>query len=431
MRNLIIFLSTFTFTVLIVIFSSSPANAGGAGGSWGCPDGFQEEPTGGCSFVGNNSGGGGGTGGGGAGGSWGADCWKVGGGSPAPLQNSPIAVCRAYGGAFADCSGLVISDSPPKRGTTIRHPEYSLIGTFVCDAEPDFIPDPVPEPPPFPDIPPPTPDCNVCQSLYEIKLKLNVLKNQDIKYINQNINNMSQTINNIDNSITSLNVEMNTVNNNLMTINNNMGDLITNIENNNITNNEILNTVNNIDNSMADYSLKLGDIELALGDIDLKLDNTNKLVLDLGFDIEFIKNKLVNDDSKDYTDKLNEIIDLLQPCVPTETTVCPATFNDKKILEKLKELNDLLSEEFTPDDSSTTIDIEDKTDIDLDSGLISFGAPQCPPDEPINTMVNGYSFTDGFSHQPLCNFFTRLSPFIRAFGGFSAALILGGGLRRG
>ena len=245
------------------------------------------------------------------------------------------------------------------------------------------------------------------------------------------INNMFNTINNIDNSITSLKVEMNTVNNNLTNIDNSMGDLITNIENNNITNNEILNTVNNIDNSMTEYSLKLGDIDVALGDIDFKLDNTNKLVLDLGLDLEFIKNKLVNDDSKDYTDKLNEIIDLLQPCVPSETTVCPAAFNDQKILDKLKELNDLLSEDFTPDDSSTIIDIEDKTDIDLDSGLISFGAPQCPPDEPINTMVNGYSFTDGFSHQPLCNFFTRLAPFIKAFGGFSAALILGGGLRRG
>ena len=223
---------------------------------------------------------------------------------------------------------------------------------------------------------------------------------------------------------------MNTVNNNLTTINNNMGDLITNIENNNITNNEILNVVNNIDNSMTEYSLRLGNIELALGDIDVKLDNTNKLVLGLKPDIEFIKNNLVNGspEGKDYTQQLNEIIELLKPCEPTAEKPCP---DDDEVVKKLKEIQDYMQADFEPDTDSTAVEVEDLTDIELDRDLIKFGVAQCPPDNEFSTMVNGFSFSGGFKHKPLCDFFTLLSPFIKAFGGFSAALILGGGLRRG
>ena len=92
MRNLIIFLSTFTLTVLLAVFMSTPANAltipavdgaclsgwtlnssgsctsnstgNGAGGSWGCPDGWTTKPDGSCSFDGGGGGGGGGGSGG-------------------------------------------------------------------------------------------------------------------------------------------------------------------------------------------------------------------------------------------------------------------------------------------------------------------------------------------------------------------------------
>ncbi|MGO3340596.1 MAG: virulence factor TspB C-terminal domain-related protein, partial [Psychrobacter sp.] len=300
---------------------------------------------------------------------------------------------------------------------------------LIQNPEPEPEPD-IPPPPDFPDIPPPNPDCDVCQSLYEIKLKINHLKNQDINNITNIVNNMSQTINNIDNSITDLSVNQEITNNNLTTINNNMGDLITNIENNNITNNEIKNIVNNIDNSMTEYSLKLGDIELALGDIDLALDNTNKLVLGLKPDIDFIKNNLVNGspEGKDYTEQLNQIIELLKPCVPTAEKPCP---DDDAVVKKLKDIQDYMQADFEPSTDSTAVEVEDLTNIELDRNLIKFGVAQCPPDNEFSTMVNGFSFSGGFKHKPLCDFFTLLSPFIKAFGGFSAALILGGGLRRG
>ena len=420
MKNLIIFLSTFTLTVLLVVFMSAPANAGGAGGSWGCPDGWTTKPDGSCSF----DGGGGDTGGGGGGGSWGGTCY----GRDGATFSTPLEACHSLVGASGWWG---VSTIVGKKCFGSGQYSTRLLADIDCTANPEPEPEPEPDiPPDFPDIPPPNPDCNVCQSLYEIKLKLNVLKNQDINNITNITNKMTQTINKIDNSITSLNVEMNTVNNNLTTINNNMGDLITNIENNNITNNEILNTVNNIDNSMTEYSLRLGNIELALGDIDVKLDNTNKLVLGLKPDIEFIKNNLVNGspDGKDYTAQLNEIIELLKPCVPTAEQPCP---DDDAVVKKLKEIQDYMQADFVPDTDSTAVEVEDLTDIELDRNLIKFGVAQCPPDNEFSTMVNGFSFSGGFKHKPLCDFFTLLSPFIKAFGGFSAALILGGGLRRG
>ena len=454
MRNLIILLSTFTLTVLMVIFTSVPAVAGGAGGSWGCPSGWTTKPDGSCSF----DGGGGGTGGSGAGGSWIPEdgCFNNPiDGKPAKLSGATA--CGMVTSYYANDPNVgVLTFDPPdscikSNGTRfaalIRNPSCQVVqcpvgkesvnGVCVdkCPASSprnaagvcEFIP-----PPPFPDPPPPPADgeCNVCAQLYQINLKLNHLKNQDINAITNIINNMQTTVNNIDNSITSLNVEMNTVNNNLTTINNNMGDLITNIENNNITNNEILNVVNNIDNSLTDYALQLGDIKLALGDIDVKLDNTNKLILDLGLDIDWIKNKLVNGspEGKDYTQQLNEIIELLKPCVPTAGIPCP---DDDAVVKKLKEIQDYMEADFEPDTDSTEVEVDDLTDIELDRDLIKFGVAQCPPDSEFSTIVNGFSFSGGFKHKPLCDFFTLLSPFIKAFGGFSAALILGGGLRRG
>lgn len=424
MRNLIIFLSTFTLTILIVIFASAPANAGGAGGSWGCPDGWVTNSDGTCSGAGGSSGGGG------AGGSWkgctqemaNANCAKS-----VDFYGSPnkFLYWNSQSGDTwsAQCSGnysvtITGCDAPPDPDCSVG----SHLENGVCVKDPP--------PPDFPDLPPPDPDCNVCQSLYEIRLKLNTLKNQDIKIINQSILDMSQVINNIDNSIGDLNIDNSQINTNIENINTSITNLVTNIENNNITQNEIKNEVTNIYETMNDYALELGDIKLALGDISVDLDNTNKLVLDLGLDIDYIKNNLVNGspEGKDYTEQLNEIISLLKPCQPTAEQPCP---DDDEVLKKLKEIQDYMQADFVPDTDSTAVEVEDLTDIELDRNLINFGVAQCPPDNEFSTMVNGFSFFGGFKHKPLCDFFTLLSPFIKAFGGFSAALILGGGLRRG
>lgn len=439
MRNLIIFLSTFTLTVLLAVFMSAPANAGGAGGSWGCPEGWTTKPDGTCSF----GGGGGGSGGGGAGGSWEQCTYNI----SSTEGETGWDACKNHHGSAAIKFEFV--DNPSGSFTGYCHyqgvfnvhtsPVYSTCNTVEPPECPEGTeydgtscvkPPPPPPPPDFPDVPPPTPDCNVCQSLYEIKLKLNVLKNQDIKIINQSILDMSQTINNIDNSITSLNVSNTQINTNIENINTSITNLVTNIENNNITQNEIKNEITNIQNVMNDYSLQLGDIKLAMGDIDVKLDNTNKLVLGLKPDIEFIKNNLVNGspEGKDYTAQLNQIIELLKPCLPTAEKPCPG---DDEVVRKLKEIEDFMKADFVPDTDSTEVEVEDLTDIELDRNLIKFGVAQCPPDNEFSTMVNGFSFSGGFKHKPLCDFFTLLSPFIKAFGGFSAALILGGGLRRG
>ncbi|AXH75507.1 MAG: type II cytoskeletal 6A-like keratin [Inoviridae sp.] len=428
MKNFLYFVLILAFVSIFSFFFNNSAFAGGSGGSWGCPNGWTTKPDGSCSF----DGGGGGFGGGGGGTS--PPVCTTGGWTRTSIIEgqffaTPEAACIAIGAALNQ-TFLRYDTACRMQKPSGSLDQWTISKEGECDTPPPpDIPD-IPPPPDFPDIPPPPPDCDVCQSLYEIKLKINHLKNQDINNITNIVNNMSQTINNIDNSITDLSVNQQITNNNLTTINNNMGDLITNIENNNITNNEILNNITNIDNSMTEYSLRLGDIELALGDIELALDNTNKLVLGLKPDIDFIKNNLVNGspEGKDYTQQLNQIIDLLKPCEPTAEIPCP---DDDAIVKKLKEIQDYMQADFVPDTDSTEVEVEDLTNIELDRNLIKFGVAQCPPDNEFSTMVNGFSFSGGFKHKPLCDFFTLLSPFIKAFGGFSAALILGGGLRRG
>lgn len=412
MKNLIIFLSTFTATILIVIFASAPAHAdtggGGAGGEipQNCTYTISSEALG-----------------------------TVTGSTPHQVCTAFASGMRAYNPSgtshiqeYASSDGLTChfkyrpQSTEPYRATSVSI-------TKTCD---DVEPEPEPEPEVIPPPEKPSPDCNVCNAVYDLNVKITNIQNNN----NQNnydrrvnINNMQTTINNIDNSITDLSVNQEITNNNISNIFTEINNLTTNIENNNITNNEIKNEINNINNVMNDYSLQLGDIKMAMGDIDVKLDNTNKLVLDLRPDIEFIKNNLVNGspDGADYTEQLNQIIELLKPCDPTEVKPC---LGDDEVVKKLKEIQDYMQADFVPDTDSTAVEVDDLTNIELDRDLIKFGVAQCPPDNEFSTMVNGFSFSGGFKHKPLCDFFTMLAPFIKAFGGFSAALILGGGLRK-
>lgn len=419
MKNLIIFLSTFMATILIVIFASAPAHAnfggGGAGGE--TPENCTYKVTTANSFgtgvtphqacVGYQS-------------------------NRNAMDSSWVLVIQATASPDGSTCNFKFKDS---KDAPYKPYSYPIVKTCPVEPEPDPDPDPDPEPekpPVIPDPGKPSPDCNVCNAVYDLNLKITNIQNNN----NQNnydmrvsINNMQTTINNIDNSITDLSVNQSITNNNITNIMSEINNLSVNIENNNITQNEIKNEINNINNVMNDYSLQLGDIKLAMGDIDVKLDNTNKLVLDLGLDLDFIKNNLVNGspEGKDYTGQLNEIIELLKPCVPTEEKPCS---DDDAVVKKLKEMQDFMQADFVPDTDSTVVEVEDLTDIELDRNLINFGVAQCPPDSEFSTMVNGFSFSGGFKHKPLCDFFTMLAPFIKAFGGFSAALILGGGLRK-
>lgn len=413
MKNLIIFLSTFTATILIVIFASAPAHAESlAYGYRVSGSTYYSTPQQACAAYIDY-----------------ANQYNIDKGLPTRYSGQAVDM-------ICDVIGTVPGGSPTKYPQTIIYiPPADYPGgggDFNGGGAGGSWPEPEPDDGDG--------ECVPCNQLALINQKLNALNNNDIiinnvlndnsKVINQTIYDMSQTINNIDNSITDLSVNQSITNNNLTLIDNSLTNLITNIENNNITNNEIKNEINNISNEINNYSLQLGDIKLAMGDIDVKLDNTNKLVLGLKPDIEFIKNNLVNGspEGKDYTEQLNEIIELLKPCEPTAEIPCP---DDDAVVKKLKEIQDYMQADFVPDTDSTAVEVEDLTDIELDRNLIKFGVAQCPPDNEFSTMVNGFSFSGGFKHKPLCDFFTLLSPFIKAFGGFSAALILGGGLRRG
>ncbi|AXH75085.1 MAG: beta-propeller domains of methanol dehydrogenase type [Inoviridae sp.] len=446
MKSILCFITGLFIAIVFSLAFYVPIAKADGSGSWGCPSGWTTNPNGSCSF----DGGGGGSGGSGSGGSWddtNGKCYAVGGSAGSGWGK--VAACSSYSSIYNKSGYSVVGNLCTNGKDDDSDKYFRVLPDSSCGVKPkppkecpsgqindgndNCIKDPTP-PPDFPDVPPPDADCDPCQALYDIKLKLNHLKNVDINNITNVLNDMSTIVNNIDNSITDLSVNQQITNNYLTNIDNSIGDIITNIENNNITNNEIKNEVTNIKNVMNDYSLKLGDIELAMGDIDLSVKNTNKLVLDLGLDLDFIKNKLVNDDSKDYTPYLEQIIDLLAPCTPTPEKPCdiePENYDDAELIALLTLINDYMTEEFEPSLEDTTVPVTDLTNIELDRDLIKFGAAQCPPDEPINTTVNGLPFSTSISHTRQCNFFVAISPFVKSLGGFIAALTLGGGLRRG
>lgn len=81
--------------------------------------------------------------------------------------------------------------------------------------------------------------------------------------------------------------------------------------------------------------------------------------------------------------------------------------------------------------TSTNVVVTDKSsEIVIDDSRINFD-DQCPTPKDIDITVAGHSFSDALDYQPLCDFFTKLHPFVVGMGGISSALIIAGGVRRG
>lgn len=155
-------------------------------------------------------------------------------------------------------------------------------------------------------------------------------------------------------------------------------------------------------------AIETGDASIlaALADVQSAIDLTNLKLDKLNINLE----------------KVIEHLERMQKCEETE-------FN-KKICEFIDWVK---QEPDAPDalDDSGEVDIIDKSDdLSLDKDRISFDN-QCPPPKPISLTVAGLGFTEEFNYQPMCDFFSRLKPFVIGMGGISSALIIAGGIRRG
>ena len=90
---------------------------------------------------------------------------------------------------------------------------------------------------------------------------------------------------------------------------------------------------------------------------------------------------------------------------------------------------DWTQEEHTPPED-TNVEVMDLTDtLKIDKDRISFN-DQCPVPEPVSVTVAGQTSTDELDYQPMCDFFSRLKPFVVSIlGGFGSILMIAGGRR--
>lgn len=137
-----------------------------------------------------------------------------------------------------------------------------------------------------------------------------------------------------------------------------------------------------------------------------KLDKINE-VLNKSLD-EFKK-------TNEKLDKVNENLEKMQKCEETE-------FN-----KKMCDMADWFQDKFEKPDENGNVDIKDFELPSIDTNKVKFDS-QCPAPTPLDISIPSLmiNFHDELNYQPLCDFMTKLRPFVVGFSYVSGALIIAG-----
>lgn len=219
------------------------------------------------------------------------------------------------------------------------------------------------------------------------------------------------------------------------TTNNNSGDMIKNIYNYDYSQHPNV-TINNNTTGGTDIN---NDLSISA---DPELNVTPRLRLDL-------ENNRVNLDNVNDTNctktpegaydnctgepdpEDEEETDPDDPNNPSPEDPPPIECSANGFYQKICDWMDWTKKEHTQP-SDTNVDVTDKTsEIVIDNSRIAFD-DQCPTPKDIDITVVGHSFSESLDYQPLCDFFTKLHPFVVGLmGGVPSAMIIAGGARRG
>lgn len=114
-------------------------------------------------------------------------------------------------------------------------------------------------------------------------------------------------------------------------------------------------------------------------------------------------------------DKVNENLEKMQKCNETE-------FN-----KKMCDMADWFQQKFDKPDENGNIDIKDFELPSIDTNKVKFDN-QCPAPTPLDISIPSLmvNFHDELNYQPLCDFMTKLRPFVVGFGYVSGAFIVAG-----
>ena len=114
-------------------------------------------------------------------------------------------------------------------------------------------------------------------------------------------------------------------------------------------------------------------------------------------------------------DKVNENLEKMQKCNETE-------FN-----KKMCDMADWFQEKFDKPDEDGKVDVKDLELPSIDTNKVKFDN-QCPAPTPLDISISSLmiNFHDELNYQPLCDFMTKLRPFVVGFGYVSGAFIVAG-----
>lgn len=138
-----------------------------------------------------------------------------------------------------------------------------------------------------------------------------------------------------------------------------------------------------------------------------KLDKTNELLTQSLDEFKKTNEKL---------DKVNENLEKMQKCNETE-------FN-----KKMCDMADWFQEKFEQPDEDGQVIIDENSNLPtIDTNKVKFDN-QCPAPTPLDISISSLmiNFHDELNYQPLCDFMTKLRPFVVGFGYVSGAFIVAG-----
>lgn len=464
-----LFYVTAFILIAISVFFNVSAYAGGAGGSWDCPAGFQPAAGGGCKGAGGSTGGSGGGGSwgnsdgfgggfdGGGGGAWDGVCYQVNG---LPVANTKEGACSGWfnpaweknyvegdfckgGYSWAGMNSVHIGKVPcgdlppppppePDRKCPAGYKKEGdkcvwqcpagykdMGGSCVKDDQPEDCDPAIQE-----CNPDGTPKCDPCSKLQQLINNNLTMINNDNRVISltetivSNQNTTNNNINNVNNTLSVINNNMNTVNNNISNVNNNLTTI----------NESIQNIINSIENNKPDFDTsgiesKLqqlidkqitvdgANIEMDFTPLITKLEELNQSIIANKYDDTELKLKideLINKDLSAITDRQDEQTSLLEDI--------------KRLLMPTNEAGDPSLD--LPEVEESSFDAWGAIKgFNINQNIIN-ASSQCPADKSftINLLVKSVTFAIPMT--PMCSFLGYLAPVFLALAYFQGAMII-------
>jgi hypothetical protein len=174
-------------------------------------------------------------------------------------------------------------------------------------------------------------------------------------------------------------------------------------------------TVEQLDKNQELRFQKLTD---TINQANQKLLDSDKITQEKLDKINDVLNKSLDEFKKtnQKLDKVNENLEKMQKCNETE-------FN-----KKMCDMADWFQEKFEKPDEDGKVIIDENSNLpSIDTNKVKFDN-QCPAPTPLDISISSLmvNFHDELNYQPLCDFMTKLRPFVVGFGYVSGAFIVAG-----